>query len=60
MSMRVTITFRAAPGPVQVLSVVYRIDTADVPQAVAMALDQAEKLTTVLVARIEIVIEDRS
>ena len=57
--MKVTVWFRRALGPVQVMSVTYRIDTVDVPQAVAMALDQAQKLTTVAVARIDIVMDSR-
>ena len=57
--MKVTVWFRRAPGPVQVISVTYRIDSVDVPQAVTMALEQAEKLTTVAVARIDIVFDAR-
>ena len=55
--MKVTVWFRQALGPHQVVSVTYRIDPVDAPQAVAMALDQAEKMTTVAVARIEIVFD---
>lgn len=60
--MRVTLFFILAPGPVQVESVMYRINDHSmfqVPQAVSKALEQAAHLTTVPVTRIVVDVEPK-
>lgn len=50
--MTVTIHFKIAPGPKQIIEITLRIDTADFVDAVAQAINQALTITTVEIEKI--------
>lgn len=52
--MRVTITFAVAPGPVQVDTLILRIDTADIVEAVSRAINHAATITTVPIQSVHV------
>lgn len=45
--MRITITFATMSGPVQVETLILRVETADILDAVSRAVTHAETVTTI-------------
>lgn len=54
--MTVTVIFKKMPGPRQVQSITYRIETdeTDILSAVAEAIEQAVKVTSVKIAEVRV------
>lgn len=55
--MRVTIMFTQAPGPVQIDTLILRIDTLDIVEAVSRAINHAVTLTTVPIKSVHVQVQ---